>query len=222
MKLSKEQIESLENRLQKNGLTYWDIRIEILDHLASEIETKMSKGESYESAVENSFQKLNLLGDLSGLNRSKLMAINKIVKKQFYKEVQKIFTQFKNLLILVLFVTCYSFIYLKSNTTIFKYVTLFFIATPILIGTYFHLREFALKKKSGYLIYTSFYVFFVYLLLNVFFQFCQPDGLIPVSRDTQWFIWFIITIINTVFSFAGLNLHFKTLRRIKNIQKSLA
>lgn len=221
MKLSKEQIQSLEHRLQKNGLTYWDISIEILDHLASEIETKMSNKEPYESAVDNAFQKLNLLGDLSGLNRSKLIAINKIVRKQFFNEIVNLFKSLITLVALIVFVSIYSFFFFKANITLFKYATFTLLAIPVLLGAYYHLKEFYIKKKSGYLIYTSFYVFFAILLLNVIFQFCKPEGLINVTSETQKLIWFIATTVNTTFSIAGLRLHFKTLKKIKNIQKEL-
>ena len=60
MELSKEQIQSIENRLEKNGLKYWDIRIEILDHLVSDIESRLENGESYKSALNNGFFPLHL------------------------------------------------------------------------------------------------------------------------------------------------------------------
>ena len=221
MELTKEQVQILENRLQKKGLVYWDIRIEILDHLVSEIEAKMIKGESYKSAVENSLQKLHLNGNLHHLNRSRLIGINKIVKKQFFNEVLQVFKRLNTLLAFSIFILVYSFSFFNANSTLFKYITFSFLAVPVLLGVYLHLKEFYIKKKSGYLIYTSFYVFFGILLLNMLFQFCKPEGLIPVTETTQKLIWFIATIVNTTLSFAGLNLHFKTLKRIKTIQLDL-
>jgi hypothetical protein len=42
MKLSAEQIQIVEDTLDLNGLVYDDIKLEVLDHIASEIENKMS------------------------------------------------------------------------------------------------------------------------------------------------------------------------------------
>jgi hypothetical protein len=36
MELTKQQIQHIENRLIKNGVKYWDIRIEMLDHVVSD------------------------------------------------------------------------------------------------------------------------------------------------------------------------------------------
>jgi len=41
MKLSKEQIQHIDDYLQRSGVTYWDVRMEILDHFILAIEKKM-------------------------------------------------------------------------------------------------------------------------------------------------------------------------------------
>jgi hypothetical protein len=38
MKLTKEQIQYIDNRLKKEGIKYWDIRIEMIDHVVSDLE----------------------------------------------------------------------------------------------------------------------------------------------------------------------------------------
>ena len=44
MELTKEQIQYIENRLIKDGVKYWDIRIEMLDHIVSDVEKTLDKG----------------------------------------------------------------------------------------------------------------------------------------------------------------------------------
>jgi hypothetical protein len=38
MKLSKDQIITIDDYLKENGVKYWDIRLELIDHLASKLE----------------------------------------------------------------------------------------------------------------------------------------------------------------------------------------
>jgi hypothetical protein len=42
MKITKEQIKYIDHRLENNGLKYWDIRIEMVDHVVSDLK-KMRK-----------------------------------------------------------------------------------------------------------------------------------------------------------------------------------
>jgi hypothetical protein len=41
MELTKEQVHYIENRLENEGIKYWDIRIEMLDHVVSDVENRM-------------------------------------------------------------------------------------------------------------------------------------------------------------------------------------
>lgn len=138
MELTKEQIETIENRLQQNGLSYWDIRIEILDHIVSEIENKLSKGEPYDSAIENSFYKLNLNGNLESLNKSRLLAINKIVKTQYFNKVKSFFKSIKNLILITTFLIAYSLVFVLLNKTIFLYVSAFLLFAPVITGAFLY------------------------------------------------------------------------------------
>ena len=38
MKLSKDQIKYIDDYLKDNGIKYWDIRLELIDHFASKLE----------------------------------------------------------------------------------------------------------------------------------------------------------------------------------------
>ena len=58
MKLTTEQIAQIEETLVLNGLVYQDVKLEIIDHIASEIEEKMSNEEiSFEIAYTIVFEK---------------------------------------------------------------------------------------------------------------------------------------------------------------------
>jgi len=44
MKLTKEEIKFIDNYLIKNEVKYWDVRLELLDHIVSAVEDKMTHG----------------------------------------------------------------------------------------------------------------------------------------------------------------------------------
>ena len=221
MELSSSQIQNIEAQLETKGLTYWDIRIEILDHLVSEIEAKTTKGESYDIALENAMCKLNLSGNLEALHKSRLLGINKIVRKQFFNEVLQMFLNVNRLLLILLFVISYAFIYLKATPIVFKYTSVLFLLFPLSIGLYFYIREMILKQKSGYLLYASFYIFFSFLMLNLFIQFSNPQGIFEASKTTQKLVWFLVVNLNTIFSIAGIITYSRTLKKIRNVESKL-
>ncbi len=43
IKLTKEQIQYIENYLIKNDVKFWDVRVELLDHIATAVEEKMKQ-----------------------------------------------------------------------------------------------------------------------------------------------------------------------------------
>lgn len=46
MKLTKEEIQHIDDYLQRSGVTFWDVRIELLDHFIEAIEAKLAADES--------------------------------------------------------------------------------------------------------------------------------------------------------------------------------
>ncbi|MFS4455296.1 hypothetical protein [Maribacter sp. 2304DJ31-5] len=52
VELTKKQIDFLEDYLIKNKVKYWDVRIELLDHVATEVENRMHHGQTFDRALE--------------------------------------------------------------------------------------------------------------------------------------------------------------------------
>lgn len=220
MEISKEQIQSIENRLEKNGINYWDIRIEILDHVVSDIENRLEKGESYKSAIENAFFSLGLSGNLDHLTRSRLLRINKIVRKQYFTNVKKLFTTPISLLKMLLVISLYFLIFSFASEIVFKITTFILLLAPIIVGVVSYFSEFLRKRKSGYIVYSSFYIFFSFMLLNGFIQLVKPDGIIPVSKETHLLVWFLVTCVNGIFTSAGIITHLNTVKKLKVFQNN--
>lgn len=221
MELTKEQVQAIDSRLKNNGVNYWDIRIELLDHVVTDIESRLSKGSSLDNAVASAFHYLRLNGNLQELTRQRLFGINKIVKKQYARKIKELLVTPYYLLPILLFICSYLSIYFFSNLFVFKIVTMGILIAPILIGLVSYIGEFLKSRRSGYLVYTSFYIFFAFLILNAFIQFVKPDGIIPVTEATQKLVWVVVTCLNSVFSLAGILVHMKTSKKIKAMKIKL-
>lgn len=53
MKLTQEEIQYIDDYLRKSGVQFWDVRLEILDHVATGVEEKMThESMSFEEALE--------------------------------------------------------------------------------------------------------------------------------------------------------------------------
>lgn len=53
MKLTKEQVQYIDEYLNRSGVQFWDVRLELLDHFSTGIEEKMTNDEmSFEEALE--------------------------------------------------------------------------------------------------------------------------------------------------------------------------
>ncbi|WP_136468195.1 hypothetical protein [Flagellimonas onchidii] len=56
MKLSRQQINFIEDYLIKNKVKFWDVRIELLDHVATEIEDRIQQGQTFDDALKEIHQ----------------------------------------------------------------------------------------------------------------------------------------------------------------------
>ena len=133
--LTQEQIAFIETYLIQNKVKYWDVRAELIDHIATQVEEKMSMGVSFDAAmmqVHVSFgnrpqkRKLNkentrwifetsIYADHSGFERlikDKQKQLNIGFRKAFGSTVLKIFKQPKYLLFILLYV--FGLYYLES------------------------------------------------------------------------------------------------------------
>ncbi|MFV8371632.1 hypothetical protein [Flavobacterium sp. LB2P74] len=92
MKLTTEQIAQIEETLILNGIVYDDIKLEVLDHIASEIEERISiEKKSFEVAFKEVFKKWEpelkpSFSGLIGFTNPRIMTVkcHKIVKRQLF------------------------------------------------------------------------------------------------------------------------------------------
>jgi hypothetical protein len=95
MKLTNQQIAQIEETLILNGLIYEDIKLEITDHIASEIEEKISnKKSSFEVVFKEVLEKWKpelqpSFSGLIGFTNPRIMTVkcHKIVKRQLFTAI---------------------------------------------------------------------------------------------------------------------------------------
>jgi len=111
MKLTQEEIQFIDDYLLKNKVKYWDIRLELVDHIANAVEDKMEKGVSFNEAmlaihksfgnksekyklnIENSawVKETGLYADNSGFKRvlkEKRFSLSKGYRKLFFGRIK--------------------------------------------------------------------------------------------------------------------------------------
>ncbi len=95
MKLTNQQIAQIEETLALNGLIYEDIKLEVTDHIASEIEEKIyNETSSFEVAFTEVFNKWKpelkpSFSGLIGFTNPKIITVkcHKIVKRQLFTTI---------------------------------------------------------------------------------------------------------------------------------------
>ena len=92
MKLTPEQIEYIDSTLVLNGLEFEDIKLEVTDHIASEVEVLMEENtlsfeENLHVVIDRWKPQLrHSFSGLIGFTNPKIMTVkcNKMIKKQFF------------------------------------------------------------------------------------------------------------------------------------------
>jgi hypothetical protein len=56
MKMTKEDIQFIEDYLKENGISYWDIRLEMIDHIACDMENKEGSYD-FENSLKHTLHK---------------------------------------------------------------------------------------------------------------------------------------------------------------------
>ncbi len=128
-KLTVEQIQQIEERLYgKYNLKYDEIRNEILDHIACEIEELIQEGETFEDASILTFRKWNakLISEKKGVYRG----IPQFIVKQLDKEYKKV--EFQSMLLSLVF--CISWIVITYNLSINAILLMAFLLSINAVG----------------------------------------------------------------------------------------
>jgi hypothetical protein len=216
MKLTKEQITYIDNYLKHHKVKYWDIRIELLDHIVTTVEEKLDQGILFDDAmieVHKSFGNSMKMFWNSGIEygifanglgyksliedkrNSLLKNYKRLVKNEwtlFFKSVNMLIPNLGLVLIFVL-------LYLNLPTKIFA---IFAFSIPVLQLIFLLLNLYktrSLKKSAILEVSFSQYSFSIFILYNFinFFNFFDVDK----SKIALFLL--IITIIQLPFTYVN-------------------
>lgn len=223
MKLSAEQILKVEETLVLNGIKYDDIKLELTDHIASEIEDKISiDGVSFEIAFHDVFENWKEQFRPSSslwLGRKNVQPKIVIDKWVSIHKIQSLNT-LKSLLIIsvILILFSRSFAIEKFSKEITIVIRGFYLIFWILIVIY---RILIWKSKK---ITITGLMFKNSSLILIVFIFCFAFGLSPIhlfNSNSSFNLWTALTtILFFIMSVSSLQLAYKHLQFIKKLKLS--
>ena len=217
MELSKEQISFIDQYLKKKGVKYWDVRLEMVDHVASKLEKndKLFLDEIFlieEFGLETTIKKIV---------SQKIKMVNKKYNKLFLSELIDFFKNIKNIVIFTLTFLVYFQLFNKLSEASFKRVSLILLLIPVAIAMIYMLINFVKQNKSIHLIYAMTYLTFPFMIINLMVQLTNPDGVFGIASQYQVISIFIIIPFFLVFMFCGFKVYRRTHREYTDLLNQL-
>ncbi|WP_435261075.1 hypothetical protein [Tenacibaculum sp. nBUS_03] len=217
MELTKEQIQFIDHYLKENGIEYWDLRIEMVDDLVSDIElnseTTLFKNE-FKSALKRSGWNKNL----RKIHENGWKTINTLYRKQFSKMFIDFFKSFKKVVVFLTLTLTYFFLAQNISLKHFKQLNIILYIIPI-VFCLLHTVMLYFKKfrKSVHINYGVFYFSITFLVLNMVIQF------IPYTSEViQKKVWILLIPLYYVAMYSGYKIFQVAITKIENIKRELS
>lgn len=163
MELTKQQVQYIDRPLENDGIKYWDIRIELLDHVVSDIEKKLtlkSSEKEFKEFVQDSFLSLGWKENFNGGGFEKVYLEGvtyyaKKVQREIRKEILDKLKETATIISVSLFLS-YLFIF-RNNTVIIKYTAIIMIIMVVIsfIGSLSKYKIVKSAKFNALLLFTS-------------------------------------------------------------------
>ncbi|CAM1369906.1 conserved membrane hypothetical protein [Tenacibaculum sediminilitoris] len=217
MELTKEQIKKIDTRLKIKGIKYWDLRVEMVDHIVSDIEENATTND-FKIELEKSLKKLGWQESLRKENQEGWKNVNTKYRRKYYKEIIRFFKSFKNTLSFVLLAFLYYFISKQMNHYTFSKVSislfLLLIIPFLLITTKQLLKSYG---RSVNLDYGTFYFSFPFLIVNLPLQFIKES-----SENFQKLFFLIFIPLFYVITYTGYKVYKTAIIKVEKMKKELA
>jgi hypothetical protein len=216
MELTKEQLQYIDHSLKTKGIKYWDLRIEMIDHIVSDIE-KNSLTSDFKSELSTSLKRIGWFGKLKSINEIGWKNTNKKYRREYAKGILHFLKSTKNLLILAF---TFFTLYLITNHIsfkAFKNFSLLLFILPIFFFLFHSIKQIGKKYgRSVNLDYGLFYFLFTFLIINMPIQFLND-----ASEVNQKWILIILIPIYFIATFSGFKVYKKAINRVEKMQKEL-
>ena len=237
-KLTREEIKYIDNYLIKSKVKYWDVRVELLDHIASAVEEKIEKeGISFNEAlleVHQSFGnstevygiyhgkllKEGLYADNNGFKkfeRQKQKSIGRKLRKAHWQELKNLMFTPKFLLEFTAFgiISYYGFnFYPKVSSTL----VLGLLMLPLFFSALHSIKD-KVSKRSLNITMSSGIIMLAWSLYNMVFQL-----LVMLNKDQDnkpYYILFIAAILLYPIMRSSTNTYLKYYNKYKTIFSKL-
>ncbi len=204
MKLTEAQIEELYAFTRKKYVEYYDVQTELVDHLATSIEEKMSDSSSisFETALQQVYAQFGIFG-FSDLIGQKEMEVAVKGRNLFRKNFLEYFKLPKILLLLIIFLVSYKAFQVTSLVFVtYSFYALIGIFNVILITKIIIIKRSIklslLQFKNIYILSSS--VGSYLLILHIFFNLTFSD-----LTNSYPFIFPIIFSLITISYLAEIN-----------------
>lgn len=225
MELSKEQIQYINHRLENEGIKYWDIRIEMLDHVVLDVEKNLSPENSeyeFKEIVQNSFESLGWKVNYNGSNfpnsnTDVYKSVNRKYRRMYHQGFINFFKSLKNIGLLFSFVLIYFIISNIVNFTIFKRISLGLFILPMVFFLFYSITIWSKKYgKSIHLNYGNFYFSFAFLMINLPIQFLRYT-----TENNQKLFTILLIPIYFIATYIGFNVYQKAIAKVEKMRKEL-
>lgn len=238
MKLTKEQITYIDDYLKHHKVKYWDIRIELLDHIVTTVEEKMEQGIAFDDAMielHKSFGNSMKMFWNSGIEygifvnsdgykdliQTKREQINKKYRKSYFKEFKELFKSVKSLSLICLFIFSEYVLFNSLSSLSFKRINLILFLAPLVLVLFITIKQALKKNKSIHLEYAGFYATFSFFILNMFVQFGNFTGFYKELSMDKNIVFAIISILNLLFFIGGIKVYLSSIKKYNDLYEKL-
>ncbi|PCI34874.1 MAG: hypothetical protein COB60_04970 [Flavobacteriaceae bacterium] len=236
MQLTKQQVTYIDDYLKHHKVKYWDIRIELLDHIVTKTEVLMREGLSFDKALEevhvsfgNHLRKYHhstidydifVNGDgYASFVEEKRDALFKKYRRERKEEFNTVFGPIEKKIGLIVF--CVLLFLLTKNLSDKVFVGLFAVLAYLPIFSMFFLgikNFFKYRIKNSLNIQTAFTV----SILGVgFLNLTLQLGPRVLNWEHLRALFAIMAIFQFVFTYLGLKVYRKSLKEYANLHRKL-
>ena len=216
MELTKEQLQQIDERLKSGGIKYWDLRLEMIDHIATDLEQN-AKGDDFKLELNNSLKRIGYFYKLSALNTNGWQNVNKYYRKKYHDNIKHYLKSPLVLLLVALSVVLNYFLFDYLPLKTFKLVN--FSAYIVVSIPFFILTTKLWFKKYGksvHLDYGIFYFGFALIMVSLPLQF---SGYFDVFY--QKLLLILVFPLFTLASYSGYQLFKESIQKVEKIKKEL-
>jgi hypothetical protein len=217
MELTKEQIIQIDKRLKSGGVKYWDLRLEVIDHIATDLEENAKSGD-FKTELNNSLKRIGYYNNLFNVNTKGWQNVNKYYRKKYFQNIKRYLKNPNILLLVILGVivnyVLYDFLSFKDFRLV-NFSCYILVSIPIFVLTI----KLWFKKhgRSVHLDYGIFYFGFALIMINLPLQFSSL-----LDDFYQKILLVILLPIFILATFSGYQLFRESIQKVERIKKELS